>query len=123
MLLEAQNSEHAAVTSVAVDDSEIGVEDCRHSSTSSSIFDVSVRDVAHSLAENPKAYFAGARILAPMVRVCSLPFRLLALEYGADIVYTPETIDRKIIGSERRYNCTLQILSLSGLSKRHFLNF
>ena len=26
-------------------------------------------------------------ILAPMVRVCTLPMRLLALEYGADIVY------------------------------------
>jgi len=27
-------------------------------------------------------------ILAPMVRVCSLAFRLLALEHGADIVYS-----------------------------------
>lgn len=26
-------------------------------------------------------------ILAPMVRVSTLPFRLLALEYGADLVY------------------------------------
>lgn len=26
-------------------------------------------------------------ILAPMVRITSLAFRLLALEYGADIVY------------------------------------
>ncbi len=27
-------------------------------------------------------------ILAPMVRCCTLAFRLLALEYGADIVYS-----------------------------------
>ena len=27
-------------------------------------------------------------ILAPMVRVSTLPMRLLCLEYGADIVYT-----------------------------------
>ena len=26
-------------------------------------------------------------VLAPMVRVCTLPMRLLALDYGADIVY------------------------------------
>jgi tRNA-dihydrouridine synthase 2 len=27
-------------------------------------------------------------ILAPMVRCCTLAFRLLALEYGADLVYS-----------------------------------
>ena len=27
-------------------------------------------------------------MLAPMVRIGTLPFRLLALRYGADIVYT-----------------------------------
>ena len=31
--------------------------------------------------------YQGKRILAPMVRVGTLPMRLLALQYGADIVY------------------------------------
>ena len=31
--------------------------------------------------------FNGKLILAPMVRVSTLPTRLLALDYGADIVY------------------------------------
>ncbi|ERL90291.1 hypothetical protein D910_07643 [Dendroctonus ponderosae] len=43
-------------------------------------------------------------ILAPMVRVGTLPMRLLALHYGADIVYTEELIDWKLIKSTRRTN-------------------
>ena len=31
-----------------------------------------------------------------MVRVGTLPMRLLALNYGADLVYTPELISKKI---------------------------
>lgn len=43
-------------------------------------------------------------ILAPMVRVGTLPMRLLALEMGADIVYTEELVDLKLIKSIRRLN-------------------
>lgn len=43
-------------------------------------------------------------ILAPMVRVGTLPMRLLALEYGADIVYSEELIDWKFLKSIRRVN-------------------
>ncbi|KAF9162840.1 hypothetical protein DFQ26_003188 [Actinomortierella ambigua] len=43
-------------------------------------------------------------MLAPMVRVGTLPTRLLALEFGADLVYTPEIVDRGIIGAERVVN-------------------
>lgn len=39
--------------------------------------------------------------LAPMVRIGSLPTRLLALEYGADLVWGPEVVDRAILGTER----------------------
>ena len=35
-------------------------------------------------------------ILAPMVRGSLLPLRRLALEYGADMVYSDEIIDRKV---------------------------
>lgn len=43
-------------------------------------------------------------ILAPMVRIGTLPMRLLALDYGADIVYTEELIDWKLLRSTRRVN-------------------
>ncbi|KAL1494667.1 hypothetical protein ABEB36_010233 [Hypothenemus hampei] len=46
-------------------------------------------------------------ILAPMVRVGTLPFRLLALKYGADIVYTEELIDWKLLKSIRIVNDAL----------------
>lgn len=39
-----------------------------------------------------------------MVRIGTLPMRLLALDYGADIVYTEELIDRKLLRSIRREN-------------------
>ncbi|KAJ1971901.1 tRNA-dihydrouridine synthase 2 [Dimargaris xerosporica] len=48
--------------------------------------------------------YANKTILAPMVRVGTLPMRMLALKYGADLVYTPEIIDKRIIGAERRAN-------------------
>lgn len=43
-------------------------------------------------------------VLAPMVRVGTLPFRLLAAQYGADITYGEEIIDHKLIKCERRLN-------------------
>ncbi|ALC49283.1 CG1434 [Drosophila busckii] len=46
-------------------------------------------------------------ILAPMVRVGTLPMRLLALEMGAQIVYTEELVDLKLIKSIRRPNPAL----------------
>ncbi|KAK9510255.1 hypothetical protein O3M35_005078 [Rhynocoris fuscipes] len=46
-------------------------------------------------------------ILAPMVRIGTLPMRLLALRYGADLVYTEELIDWKLLRSERRQNDVL----------------
>lgn len=46
-------------------------------------------------------------IFAPMVRVSLMPMRLLALEYGADLVYSPEIIDRRFIDSIRVENETM----------------
>lgn len=48
--------------------------------------------------------YRGKVVLAPMVRSGELPSRLLALKYGADLVWGPETIDRAIIGAARRVN-------------------
>ncbi|XP_074616383.1 tRNA-dihydrouridine(20) synthase [NAD(P)+]-like isoform X3 [Acropora palmata] len=48
--------------------------------------------------------YQGKKILAPMVRVGTLPMRLLALKYGADIVYAEEIIDFKILKTTRFEN-------------------
>lgn len=54
--------------------------------------------------------YDGKLILAPMVRIGTLPMRLLALDYGADIVYTEELIDRKLLRSIRRENGKIPFL-------------
>lgn len=53
--------------------------------------------------------YDGARqhVLAPMVRVNTLPFRLLCLEYGADLVYSEELVARSLAETTRRLNPTL----------------
>ena len=48
--------------------------------------------------------YRGVVGLAPMVRSGELPTRLLALAYGADLVWGPETIDRALIGTTRKLN-------------------
>eukprot|EP00903_Cladosiphon_okamuranus_P010350 g9793.t1 len=46
-------------------------------------------------------------ILAPMVRSGTLPFRALALRYGADTVFTEEVIDRRVVNAVRTENRVL----------------
>lgn len=48
--------------------------------------------------------YIGKLVLAPMVRAGELPTRLLALKYGADLVWSPEIIDKKILTCERIEN-------------------
>lgn len=48
--------------------------------------------------------YRGKIVLAPMVRSGELPSRLLALKYGADLVWGPETVDRSMIGTKRVVN-------------------
>ena len=48
--------------------------------------------------------YKGALCLAPMVRAGNLPTRLLALKNKADLVWSPEIIDKKIITCERVIN-------------------
>lgn len=50
--------------------------------------------------------FRNKLILAPMVRMNTLPFRLLTLDYGAEMVYSEEIIDHKMLRSERQFNGT-----------------
>ena len=48
--------------------------------------------------------YTGKLVLAPMVRAGELPTRLLALKHGADLVWSPEIIDIKLIQTERIEN-------------------
>ena len=50
--------------------------------------------------------YQGRNILAPMVRTGSLPFRLLALQYGADIVYSEEVVAKGLLKCERYFDDT-----------------
>jgi tRNA-dihydrouridine synthase 2 len=76
--------------------------------------------------------YRGKVVLAPMVRSGELPSRLLALKYGADLVWGtsngldlavqvlttcigPETIDRAIIGTTRRVNPHTSTIEFSRL--------
>ncbi|KAB5592040.1 TRNA-dihydrouridine synthase [Ceratobasidium theobromae] len=45
--------------------------------------------------------YSNGVVLAPMVRSGSLPTRLLSLKYGASLVWSPEIVDKAIIGCQR----------------------
>ncbi|XP_022667077.1 tRNA-dihydrouridine(20) synthase [NAD(P)+]-like isoform X2 [Varroa destructor] len=51
--------------------------------------------------------YSGKTILAPMVRIGTLPIRLLALECGADLVYSEELIDYRLLKCRRIENVLL----------------
>jgi len=55
------------------------------------------------MTENSCKY-AGKTILAPMVKIGTLPTRILALRYGADLVYSEEIIDHKFLQATRVVN-------------------
>ena len=60
--------------------------------------------------------YRGKVVLAPMVRSGELPSRLLALDYGADLVWGPETVDRSMIGTTRRINPRTSCIEWSRVS-------
>ena len=60
--------------------------------------------------------YRGKVVLAPMVRSGELPSRLLALKYGADLVWGPETVDRAIIGTTRKVNAHAGTVDFSRFS-------
>eukprot|EP00736_Rhodelphis_marinus_P011862 Rmarinus@m.15289 len=59
-------------------------------------------------------FYKNKNILAPMVRVGSLPLRLLALGYGADLVYSEETISLKLEQCDRIVNDTFGTVDFVG---------
>ncbi|MCO5611817.1 hypothetical protein L7F22_066076 [Adiantum nelumboides] len=67
-----------------------------------------------------KLEFANGLFLAPMVRIGSLPTRLLSLQYGADLVWSPEIVDRAIIGCDRTVNQKTGLIAYSREGKHIF---
>ncbi|PQE20922.1 hypothetical protein CJF30_00002235 [Rutstroemia sp. NJR-2017a BBW] len=63
--------------------------------------------------------YRGKVVLAPMVRSGELPSRLLALHYGADLVWGPETVDRSMIGTTRKVNSALNTIDFTRPSSNH----
>ena len=55
----------------------------------------------------PRIDYRNKMIMAPMVKIGTTPARLVALEYGADIVYTEEIIDWRLLRSTRLENPVL----------------
>ncbi|KAH8175963.1 dihydrouridine synthase (Dus) domain-containing protein [Sarocladium implicatum] len=62
--------------------------------------------------------YRGKIVLAPMVRSGELPSRLLALHYGADLVWGPETVDKSMIGTTRRVNLDTKTIEWTRPSSR-----
>ena len=60
--------------------------------------------------------YRGKVVLAPMVRSGELPSRLLALKYGADLVWGPETVDKSMIGTTSHINPYTGTLDFTRLS-------
>lgn len=57
---------------------------------------------APRMADRVAISYENKAILAPMVRAGTLPLRMLARKYGADICYGEEIIDKSIVACERR---------------------
>ena len=81
-----------------------------------------------SLTEKAAALYQG-EALAPMVRASTTPLRTLALQYGADFVYTEELVDRAITETKRVENEALDtvdyvkdISKLSAKVQRRMIN-
>ncbi|KJX93500.1 trna dihydrouridine synthase like protein [Zymoseptoria brevis] len=60
--------------------------------------------------------YRGKIVLAPMVRSGECPSRLLALKYGADLVWGPETIDKALIGTTRHENPITKTIDFTRIS-------
>lgn len=69
-----------------------------------------VDDVAPIPRCTSSLQYTNGNFLAPMVRIGTLPTRLLSLEYGASLVWGPEIVDRAIIGTTRSVNPTTGVV-------------
>ncbi|KAG2136528.1 uncharacterized protein EDB93DRAFT_1169053 [Suillus bovinus] len=64
--------------------------------------------------------FRNGIFLAPMVRSGALPTRLMALKYGATLVWGPEIVDKAILHAEREVDPVTGVISYNGKSRAMF---
>eukprot|EP00033_Pygsuia_biforma_P004311 GCRY01004726.1.p1 GENE.GCRY01004726.1~~GCRY01004726.1.p1 ORF type:complete len:425 (+),score=80.51 GCRY01004726.1:191-1465(+) len=57
--------------------------------------------------------YENSLVLAPMVRICTLPFRLLCQEYGANIVFSEEIVAQKLMICDRFVDEELGVVDFS----------
>ena len=57
-----------------------------------------------SVPDNAREFYSGKNICAPMVRISTLATRLVAAEYGADLVYSEEIVDKRFVTCKRGEN-------------------
>ncbi|GMT27959.1 hypothetical protein PFISCL1PPCAC_19256, partial [Pristionchus fissidentatus] len=57
-----------------------------------------------SSVSSDSSFYTGKICLAPMVRAGRTPLRVLSLDYGADLVYTEEIVDQKLLTATRKEN-------------------
>ncbi|GMR53294.1 hypothetical protein PMAYCL1PPCAC_23489, partial [Pristionchus mayeri] len=57
-----------------------------------------------SSVSSDSSFYTGKICLAPMVRAGRTPLRVLSLDYGADLVYTEEIVDQKLLSATRKEN-------------------
>lgn len=62
--------------------------------------------------------YAGKLVLAPMVRAGELPTRIMALRHGADLVWSPELVDVKLMHTQRIENAALSTVDYVETSSR-----
>ncbi|KAG2155753.1 hypothetical protein DEU56DRAFT_322513 [Suillus clintonianus] len=64
--------------------------------------------------------FRNGIFLAPMVRSGALPTRLMALKYGATLVWGPEMVDKAILHAEREVDPVTGVISYNGKTRAMF---
>jgi len=77
-------------------------------------------EVVRPFENVPVSSYENKVILAPMVRIGTLPMRSLALDYGCDIVFGEEIIDRNLHNCTREWNEKLQTVDFSKNAKLFF---
>ena len=63
--------------------------------------------ITQELYNNILLLYQDVIILGPMVRINSLPFRLMCIDYGVDTVFSEEIIDKRLLKCCRKENTVL----------------
>ena len=67
-------------------------------------------EISQFMHERSLTLYENCIILGPMVRINSLPLRLMCLEYGVHTVFSEEIIDKRIVKCSRKENFALNTI-------------